>query len=205
MGEGKVLLIVGLGNPGAEYKYTRHNIGFHVLDELADDLNLQFKRERSFKAEVASQVVEGVRTVLVKPLTYMNLSGTSVGAIQRFYKVHVNDLMIVADDVELPLGKLRLRSSGGTGGHNGLKDIRNKLGTSVYARLRVGVGRGEVYDLSDHVLGRFTEEEWKEIIDPVGMAKTALLTWIKDGFKSAEQKINHLQALKNNRPDEAEK
>jgi PTH1 family peptidyl-tRNA hydrolase len=152
-------LIVGLGNPGARYRGTFHNVGFDVVDEVAR------RRAVSFEAAPAEALMARVRDVeggalLAKPLTFMNVSGDAVGALQRYFRIAVEDLLVVVDDVALPAGRLRVRRSGSAGGHNGLKSIIACLGTDGFARLRVGVGRGDPRrDLADHVLSRVTGEE----------------------------------------------
>jgi PTH1 family peptidyl-tRNA hydrolase len=151
-------LIVGLGNPGPRYRGTVHNVGFDVVDEVAR------RRGVSFEAAPADALMARLREVdggalLVKPLTFMNVSGDAVGALQRYFRVPVEDMLVVVDDVALPAGRLRVRRSGSAGGHNGLKSIIACLGTDGFARLRVGVGRGDPRrDLSDHVLSRVTGE-----------------------------------------------
>lgn len=151
-------LIVGLGNPGPRYRGTVHNVGFDVVDEVAR------RRGVSFEAAPADALMARLRDVdggalLVKPLTFMNVSGDAVGALQRYFRIPLEDLLVVVDDVALPAGRLRVRRSGSAGGHNGLKSIIACLGTDGFARLRVGVGRGDPRrDLSDHVLSRVTGE-----------------------------------------------
>jgi PTH1 family peptidyl-tRNA hydrolase len=156
-------LIVGLGNPGPRYRGTAHNVGFDVVDEVAR------RREVRFEAAPANALMARVRpdgrdgegggALLVKPLTYMNVSGEAVGALQRYYRIELENILVVVDDVALPAGRLRVRAKGSAGGHNGLKSIIACLGTDGFARLRVGVGRGDPRrDLSDHVLSRVTGE-----------------------------------------------
>jgi len=147
-------VVVGLGNPGKQYHATRHNVGFAVVDGLAAAPTAG-KFQSRFQAQVC-EIQEGEQKVLlVKPETFMNLSGRSVRQIVDFYQLEMTDLLVVCDDVNLPLGKLRARSKGTHGGHNGLRDIQQHLGTTDYARLRIGVGASEKGELVDHVLGRF--------------------------------------------------
>ena len=175
-------LVAGLGNPGRPYVGTRHNVGFEVVDLLAA------RHKLTFEAAPANAVFARWRrpdavTLLVKPLTLMNLSGEAVGALVRYYKVEIPDTLIVCDDVNLPLGRLRARASGSEGGHNGLRSIADHLGTIDYARLRVGVGRGDARrDLADHVLARFEPEEEAGIRDAIARAADAVETWIADGL-----------------------
>jgi PTH1 family peptidyl-tRNA hydrolase len=179
-----VKIVVGLGNPGREYVGTRHNVGFDVADRLAaahtDDAwraagsALQVRWRRGAAAE---------DVLIVKPLTFMNLSGEAVGEVIRFYKVTVGDVLIVCDDVNLPLGRLRARASGSEGGHNGLKSIAQHLGTIEYPRLRIGVGRGDARrDLADHVLARFEPEEAELAAEAVARAAEAVGLWIAEGL-----------------------
>ena len=147
-------LLVGLGNPGREYRETRHNVGFLLLDRLASRERAEFRTEKSWQAEVA----RAGDPLLCKPLAYMNLSGQSVRPLSQFYKIEPAQMLVILDDMALPLGKLRFRKDGSAGGHNGLKSIIEQLGTNVVPRLRVGIGSAE-RDAVDHVLGRFTLEE----------------------------------------------
>ena len=147
-------LLVGLGNPGREYRDTRHNVGFIVLDRLAARARAEFRTEKSWQAEVA-RVGD---LLLCKPLTYMNLSGQAVHPISQFYKIEPAQVLVILDDMALPLGKLRLRANGSAGGHNGLQSVIDHLGTPVVPRLRVGIGSAEE-NAVDHVLGRFALEE----------------------------------------------
>jgi PTH1 family peptidyl-tRNA hydrolase len=178
-----VKLIAGLGNvPESRYGGTRHNVGFRVIDALARRNGLAFEsapmRALQARWRHAGQVVW-----LIKPLTLMNLSGEAVGDACRYYKVPVSDLLVVTDDVNLPLGRLRTRASGSEGGHNGLRSIAEHLGTIDYARLRIGVGRGDARrDLADHVLARFEPDELPEVELAVARAVEAVETWVSDGL-----------------------
>ena len=147
-------LLVGLGNPGREYRETRHNVGFMILDRLAARERAEFRTEKSWHADVA----RAGDLVLCKPLTYMNLSGQAVRPLSQFYKIDPAQILVILDDMALPLGKLRLRPDGSAGGHNGLKSMIEHFGTQAVPRLRVGIGSAQD-DAVDHVLGRFTLEE----------------------------------------------
>ena len=166
-------LIVGLGNPGPRYRGTFHNVGFDVVDEVAR------RRGVSFEAAPADALMARVRDVeggalLAKPLTFMNVSGDAVGALQRYFRIALEDLLVVVDDVALPAGRLRVRRSGSAGGHNGLKSIIACLGTDGFARLRVGVGRGDPRrHLADHVLSRVSGEERETLTVATGQAADA--------------------------------
>jgi PTH1 family peptidyl-tRNA hydrolase len=176
-------IVVGLGNPGREYVETRHNVGFEVVDRLATAHTDGQWRESHQALQARWRRGGDADVLLVKPLTFMNLSGQAVGDVMRFYKAPVEDVLIVCDDVNLPLGRLRGRASGSEGGHNGLKSIAQHLGTIDYPRLRVGVGRGDARrDLSDHVLGRFGADEGVAVAETVARAAEAVSVWIEDGL-----------------------
>jgi peptidyl-tRNA hydrolase, PTH1 family len=178
-------LVVGLGNPGEQYRGTRHNVGFDVVDLLARQHGLAFEMAPVKALQAKWRVSEPGPDVvlLVKPLTFVNLTGEAVGGLCRYYKVALADLLVICDDVNLPLGRLRARAGGSDGGHNGLKSLTQHLGTSDYARLRAGVGRGELRrDLADHVLARFEPDERPGIEDAVARAASAVETWVEDGL-----------------------
>ena len=182
-------IVVGLGNPGPKYAGTRHNVGFDVVDYLARSPTYGLARER-FEAMVA-EGKEGDETVLlVKPLTFMNLSGRSVRAVVDFYKLPVEQLLIVCDDFNLPLGKLRIRTKGSHGGQNGLRNTQEQLGTDAYSRLRLGVGQPTPGDAIDHVLSRFKSGEKAAIEETIATAAQAVLHWVKNGTEAAMNKFN---------------
>ena len=166
-------IIAGLGNPGKEYEHTRHNMGFDVIDILADRWKVA-SWKKDMKADIATVIVGGEKVLLVKPLTYMNLSGEAVGAIAKYYKVDLDDIFIICDDLDLPPGKTRIRKKGSAGGHNGIKNIIAHAGTQNFMRIKVGVGaKPEGWDLADHVLGRFKEEDRKQVECAIQDAITA--------------------------------
>jgi PTH1 family peptidyl-tRNA hydrolase len=183
-------LVAGLGNPGRQYIGTRHNVGFEVIDELA-------KRHRvPFEAAPADAMIgkwrrDGDVVLLAKPLTFMNLSGVAVGELMRYFKIGVADFLVVCDDVNLPLGRLRVRGSGTEGGHNGLRSLAQHLGTIEYSRLRIGVGRGDTRrDLADHVLAGFLPEEQPGVNDAITRAAEAVECWISDGLAKTMNVFN---------------
>jgi PTH1 family peptidyl-tRNA hydrolase len=185
-----VKLVAGLGNPGAAYRGTRHNVGFEVLDLLAVRHGLQFATSR-VEALEARWRVDAATVVLVKPLTYMNLSGTAVVGLSRYYRIERPDVLVVCDDVNLPLGRLRARSGGSEGGHNGLRSVAQAFGTTEYARLRVGVGRGdERRDLAGHVLAKFEPEERDGVADAIARSADAVETWIRQGLEQVMNRYN---------------
>ena len=156
-------LIVGLGNPGKQYEFTRHNLGFIMLRSFAEKQGLKFRKSSHFSGELAGGQVNFKNITLFLPTTYMNLSGRAVKECADYYKVDASHILVISDDINLPFGKLRLREEGGAGGHNGLKSIDSYLGTNKYPRLRVGIGDRESGDLTDHVLGEFKQEEKEEL------------------------------------------
>ncbi len=181
-------LIVGLGNPGRKYEGTRHNVGFDVLDALAARHRLEWE---SSPAEALVAKWRSAGALLVKPLTFMNLSGQAVGDLLRFYKVEVSDLLVIVDEVHLDLGRLRARRDGSAGGHNGLKSLIALLGTEGFARLRVGVGRGDARrDLADHVLAKFDPDERAIVAEVVGRAADAAELFVAEGIEPVMNRFN---------------
>ncbi len=149
----RVSLIVGLGNPGSEYEKTRHNAGFWFLDELARQQNISFRPEKKFHGEVARYKHKGEDVWLLKPMTYMNLSGQAVQAMAHFYKIKLDEILVVHDELDLPVDSVRLKKGGGHGGHNGLRDIASKMGGNNFLRLRIGIGHpGDKSKVTNHVL-----------------------------------------------------
>ncbi|HOZ48337.1 MAG TPA: aminoacyl-tRNA hydrolase [Candidatus Hydrogenedentes bacterium] len=184
-------IVVGLGNPGSPYGRTRHNVGFRVLDCLAAQLGVDFDREK-YHGLVSESVIDGVRVLMVKPLTFMNASGDCVARVVRNNTESVSDdLLVIADDVNLPLGKIRIRRGGSAGGHNGLKSIGERIGTTEFPRLRLGVGRNEVSDgLIGHVLGRFRPDEAPMVEDMVALGAEAVVCVVRDGLDRAMNRFN---------------
>lgn len=185
-----VYLIAGLGNPGREYRENRHNVGFMVLDRLAARLRLSFSRLES-KALLTKGDHEGRRLLLAKPQTYMNLSGQSVGALLRYYKVPLEHLLVVFDDVDLPLGVLRLRPGGGSSGQKGMASIIERLGSQDFPRLRVGIGRppGRM-QAADYVLEDFSRQEAAILPEILDRAAEAVLTFTVEGLPAAMNRFN---------------
>lgn len=182
-------LIVGLGNPGAQYKGTRHNIGFAVIDEIARRAAVGFESAPAEAVIAKWRRPEG-GALLAKPLTFMNLSGQAVGELARYFKVDVPDVLIVVDEAQLPLGRLRARARGSAGGHNGLKSVIAHLGDD-FSRLRIGVGRGEQQrDLADHVLSRFEKEEAPEVERMTTRAADAAEMFISSGIEAVMNAFN---------------
>lgn len=183
-------LIVGLGNPGQQYARTRHNMGWMVVERLAEQHRLSFDRLQ-FKARVASGIARDRRVVLAKPLTYMNLSGEAVSPLMRFYKIPLERLLVVYDEIDIPFNTLRLRAEGGAGGHRGMRSIIQTLGSQNFARLRVGVGRPpDGWEAADHVLAPWTKEEAAQAPALVERAALAVETWLMEGILSAMNRFN---------------
>jgi len=182
-------LIVGLGNPGRDYEHTRHNVGFQVAEELARRYRVTLKNQAKWKARTAKIAEMGDGVLLAEPTTFMNLSGWAVRELASFHKLAPPDLLIVYDDADLPLGRLRLRASGSAGGHNGLKSIIQELGTSEFPRLRVGVGR-QGGGLRHHVLGRFDSDEKPQIDAAVKRAADAAEVFVRENILAAMNQYN---------------
>jgi len=183
-------MIVGLGNPGSRYARNRHNVGFQIVDALAEKYHLRFDK-RQFKALVASGRIDCQRVLLVKPQTYMNLSGDAVQPLAGYYKIAPDDVMVVYDDLDLAAGVIRLRPFGGAGGHNGMKSIIQRLGSNQFPRLRVGVGRppGRM-DAAAYVLQNFGDKEEALMAQVRDRAVQALETWLKSGIDAAMNAFN---------------
>jgi len=185
-----VKLVAGLGNPGDRYRGTRHNVGFGVLDAIAARHGLKFETAPA-EALQARWRRPDADVLLVKPLTFMNLSGQAVGELLRYFRIDPAEVLIVTDDVNLPIGRLRARPGGTEGGHNGLKSIAQHLGTIDYARLRIGVGRGdERRDLADHVTARFEPDEQGAIDESLARAADAVEMWIGEGLLNVMNAFN---------------
>ena len=189
-------LVVGLGNPGRAYENTRHNIGFHVLEMLAKKYSWSFKDVSSLQGKVAQGVYEGKKVILLLPMTYMNSSGEAARLVMDYFKIHTNNILVVADDVSLPFTSLRIKPSGSSGGHNGLKSIEAHFGSQVYPRMKIGVGAKTFGTLADYVLSKFTEEETKQLPPLLERAAATVEIWIKDGIVKAMQIANSRQEEK---------
>ena len=188
-------LVVGLGNPGTKYQGTRHNIGFELIDRLASGgRGASFSRK--FDGQIAEIEIEYRRVLLLKPETFMNLSGRSVGQAVRFYKLEPQEILAVCDDLSLPVGKIRIRSGGSDGGQKGLRDITAHLGTDQFPRLRIGIGDQGDVDAVDYVLSRFRGPERAVIDDSLILASQAVAVWVTQGIDPAMNRFNGPASVK---------
>ncbi|KYH28644.1 MULTISPECIES: aminoacyl-tRNA hydrolase [Clostridium] len=184
-----MFLIVGLGNPGKEYENTRHNVGFDIIDLISEKYNIEINRKK-FKGVYGDGNINGERVFLLKPETYMNLSGESVKEISDFYKIPNENIIIIYDDISLDVGRLRIREKGSAGGHNGIKSIIASLGSDVFPRIKVGVGQPMEEDLVSFVLGRFSDDDRKILEKVFEAASAAVEVIIKKGTMEAMNKYN---------------
>jgi PTH1 family peptidyl-tRNA hydrolase len=182
-------LVVGLGNPGSKYDQTRHNVGFEVIDRLvAGRSDVRFMSK--FDAEIAEIELDFRKVLLVKPMTFMNLSGKSVGAVVRFYKIPLEDLLVICDDLSLPLGRVRIRPGGGDGGQKGLRDIARVLGSDQVPRMRLGIGDRGLIDAADFVLAKFRPSERPALDDAIMTSLQAIGVWASRGLEAAMNRFN---------------
>lgn len=177
-------IVVGLGNPGIEYAATRHNVGFMTIDSFGERHSVQGWKN-NFQALIGETKIDGEKVLLVKPQTFMNLSGQAVLAVMQFYKVDKEDLLVVYDDMDLAVGMVKLRQKGSCGGHNGMRDIIRLLGTEQLSRLKIGIGKSQYAQGKDFVLGKFSQEEDALIDDGITKAMNAITCWVKHGITEA--------------------
>ena len=183
-------LVIGLGNPEAEYSKTRHNMGFNTINKIAQQYNIEINKNK-FQGLYESAVIEGKKVILVKPQTYMNLSGNCVKEIADFYKVQKEEILVIYDDMDIEPGKIKIRKKGSSGGHNGMKSIIQMLGTEEFPRIRIGIGRPEHNgDEINYVIGAIPEEEMPILDEGVEKAKEAVIDILKNGIDSAMNKLN---------------
>ena len=189
-----MFLIVGLGNPGSQYEDTRHNIGFKVIDNIAKEYNIEINRQK-FKGMCGEGFINGEKVILLKPTTYMNLSGESIREAIDFYKLSNEDILVIYDDISLDVGRLRIRDKGSAGGHNGIKSIIAHLGTDIFPRIKVGVGQPNV-DLVHYVLGKFSKEEMEVLSESIDASTKAAVEILSNDVKTAMNKFNGFKASK---------
>ncbi|MDM0578208.1 aminoacyl-tRNA hydrolase [Clostridium perfringens] len=183
-----MILIVGLGNPGKQYEQTRHNIGFDVIDYMANKYNIDVNREK-FKGICGEGFIENKKVILLKPLTYMNLSGESIRELANFYKLEDDEIIVVYDDISLDIGRLRIREKGSAGRHNGIKSIIQNLGGDKFPRVKVGVGQPKD-NLVNHVLGKFSKEDREHIEKVIPVVSDAIVEIVKNDAKESMNKFN---------------
>ncbi len=167
-------LVIGLGNPGSNYENTRHNMGWMAVDRFAALNNVEMHLEPKFQGIMGTITIKGEKTILLKPVTYMNLSGESVIKVMNFYKIDSKDILVISDDLDSPLGRIRLRSKGSAGGHNGHKNIIQHIGTEEYKRIKLGIDRSDVIPVIDWVLKKFTKEELKQLDETFNTVSDAI-------------------------------
>ena len=183
-------IIVGLGNPEADYSETRHNMGFNAINKLAEDYDIDISRNK-FDALYGSGIIEDEKVLLVKPQTYMNLSGKSIVQFVNFYKIDLQDLLIIYDDMDIDISKIRIRKSGSHGGHNGIKSVIHELSSENFPRIRIGIGKPDFdEDFTNYVVGAIPEEEKEELNKGVIKAKEATIEIMKNGIDTAMNKFN---------------
>jgi PTH1 family peptidyl-tRNA hydrolase len=184
-------LIVGLGNPGADYAKTRHNAGFLLVEKLAVQWGAGWANERKFVSRIAKAERNGSKVLLCEPQTFMNLSGEAVGALVDYYQLPLDKILVVVDDADLPLGEIRLRPGGGSGGHHGLESVAQHLGSKAYARLRIGIGRrNEARQITGHVLGKFSADENAVLEKVLERAAGQMECWLSAGLQKAMSQFN---------------
>ena len=184
-----MFVVVGLGNPGKDYAGTRHNVGFEVVDFLANEHNIQMNKVKH-KAVIGEGFIGGKKIMLVKPQTYMNLSGRSVLEIQNFYKIDPQQLVVIYDDIDIEVGKMRIRSKGSAGTHNGMRSIIYEIQSDDFPRIRIGIGKPQFGDLADYVLGRFSKEDREFVNGVIKNAGEAVEAIIKEGLNQAMNRYN---------------
>ena len=183
-------LIVGLGNPGREYENTRHNVGFMIIDNFANNNNITIDKQK-FDGLFVKTNIKGIDIILLKPLKYMNLSGEVVKKFVDFYKINIEDILIINDDLDMQLGKIKLKSKGSSGGHNGLKNIENHLNTQEYKRLKIGISNNKNIDTKDYVLSKFNGEDLKIIQTTIDNTINILNDFLELPFDTLMSKYNH--------------
>jgi|SRR5690554_319989 PTH1 family peptidyl-tRNA hydrolase len=183
-------LIVGLGNPGKKYQETRHNVGFMFVDKIANDLGIKFTLNKQLKSEIAEANVKGEKVILIKPQTFMNLSGEAVRSVQNYYKIELEDILVIYDDLDLPTGKIRIRKSGSSGGHKGMQNIIELIKTQEVKRVRIGIDSEYKKDTIDYVLGKFSIDERIQIDQSISIASSMLNSFIEDSFDDFMNKFN---------------
>ena len=185
--------MIGLGNPGLKYEFTRHNIGFRIVDSLAKDIKIEFKKIKSYYSLISRGIINNHKIMLVKPQTFMNLSGRAVSRVVSYYKIPLQDLLVVYDDLNLESGQIRIRKKGSAGGHKGIESIMQYLHSEDIPRLRIGIGNPSInfnFDSASYVLSNFNGDEEDRIKETIKLSTEAIKTVIEDGFEKAMRKYN---------------
>jgi len=185
--------VVGLGNPGLKYEFTRHNIGFRIVDSLARNIEIEFKKAKSYYALISRGMISNHKVILIKPQTFMNLSGRAVSKVVSYYKIPLQDLLIVYDDLNLELGQIRIRKKGSAGGHKGIESIMQYLNSEEIPRLRIGIGNPSVnfnFNCVSYVLSNFNNDKKDKIGEVIKLSTEAIKIVIEDGFEKAMRKYN---------------
>lgn len=183
-------LIVGLGNPGLRYRKTRHNVGFMFTDELVKSCKTKFKLEKPLKSMIAEATISGEKVIIIQPQTFMNLSGEAVVAVKNYYDIDINDILVIYDDLDLPVGKIRIRKDGSSGGHKGMKSIIELLKTSEIKRVRIGISGCNKEDVIDYVLGKFEKDEAIDILLATSKAYDIVESFIEESFDNFMSRYN---------------
>ena len=184
-------LIIGLGNPGRNYRYSRHNIGFLIIDRLAEDFGIKIKLDAKAKSYIGKGTIAGKQVILAKPLWYMNLSGVAVKLLLKRYKLNIQDLLVAFDDLDLEYGKLRIKPSGGSGGHKGVESIRDYLNSSDFVRLRLGIGRRKrKSEVSNYVLNKWNQRQKRQLNEYLERASACCKAWVACGIDKAMNEFN---------------
>jgi len=186
-------IVIGLGNPGLKYEFTRHNIGFRIVDSLAQDIETEFKKVKSYYSLISRGMINNHKVMLVKPQTFMNLSGRAVSRLVSYYKIPLQDLLIVYDDLNLEFGQVRIRKKGSAGGHKGIESIMQYLHSEEIPRLRIGIGNPSVnfnFDSASYVLSNFNDDEEDKIKETIKLSTKAIKTVVEEGFEKAMRKYN---------------
>ena len=182
-------LVVGLGNPGIEYNNTRHNVGFRMLDKITSSLNVELCKKK-FDGQYGETILNGEKIIFLKPLRYMNLSGTVIKEFIDYFKIDIDNILIISDDLDTPIGTVKIKFKGSSGGHNGLKDIEHNLGTNVYKRIKIGISNNKKIDTKDYVLGKFSVEENKLLKEIEERIELIFNDYINTTFEKLMSKYN---------------
>ena len=198
-------MIAGLGNPGKEYSNTPHNVGFGAVELLCKKFDAKWRIEPSFKSDIAQTVYKGDKLLFVRPMTYMNASGEAISSIIHYFRMTPQDIAVISDDVNLPPGRIRVRATGGAGGHNGLKSIIEHIGVQDFTRVRIGVGRGteNTGGLTSHVLGRISEGDATSISETIDMAGDAAMCALYESVETAMNRYNASPAIETQEEQES--